>query len=105
LRAWDSPANEVSRFRAVRLSLNLATAILLLLFDLDGFGHAFGGGLPDQVVVLLRDFVELDNGQQLILVVFENLGTKFVAVAVAHTLSVDAYFHCILLSVAWGRLG
>jgi hypothetical protein len=49
---------------------------LVLLFDLDSLRHALFGGLPNQVMVLLRDFVKFDNGQQLVFVVLENLRTN-----------------------------
>ena len=75
-----------------------------LLFDLDGFGHAFFSRLSDQIFVLLRDLVKLDNGQQLVFVIFENFRTKFVAVAVTHALLVDAHFHLSLLLAPAGRL-
>jgi hypothetical protein len=81
-----------------------SAALVFLLFDLDGFRYALGGRLPDQVMVLLRDFVKLDNGQQLVFVVFENFRTKLVAVAVAHALTVDADFHFSLLLASAGRL-
>jgi hypothetical protein len=70
-----------------------------LFFDLDGLRHALGGCLANQVMVLLRDLVKFDDGQQLVLVVFENLRAKLVAVAVAHTLPVDANFHLSLLNI------
>ena len=69
----------------------------ILFFDFNGFRYALGGRLPDQIMVLLRDFVKFDNGQQLVFIVFENLRAKLVAVAVPHALTVDAYFHLSLL--------
>jgi hypothetical protein len=48
-------------------------------------------------MVFFRDFVKFDNGQQLVFIVFENLRTKLVAIAVAHALTVDANFHLSLL--------
>jgi hypothetical protein len=55
-------------------------------------------------MVFLRDFVKLDNGQQLVFVVFENIRTKVVAVAITHALLVDTYFHLSLLLASAGRL-
>jgi hypothetical protein len=78
---------------------------LPLLFDINGFRHALVGCLPDQIFVLFGDFVKLDNGQQLIFVVFENFRTKLVAVAVAHALLVDAHFHLSLLFAPGGPAG
>ena len=69
----------------------------ILFFDFNGFRNALGGRLPDQIMVLLRDFVKFDNGQQLVFIVFENLRAKLVAVAVAHALTVDANSHLSLL--------
>jgi hypothetical protein len=69
----------------------------ILFYDFDGFRNALGGRLPDQIMVFLRDFVKFDNGQQLVFIVFENLRAKFVAVAIAHALTVDAHLHFSLL--------
>jgi hypothetical protein len=55
-------------------------------------------------MVFFRDFVKLDNGQQLVFVVFENIRTKVVAVAITHALLVDTYFHLSLLLASAGRL-
>ncbi len=68
-----------------------------LFFDFDGLWYALFGRLPDQIMVLLRDFVKFNNGQQLVFIVFENLRAKIVAVAVSHALTVDANFHFSLL--------
>jgi hypothetical protein len=54
---------------------------------------------------LFGDFVKLDNGQQLIFVVFENFRTKLIAVTVAHALLVDAHFHLNLLFAPVGPVG
>ena len=64
-----------------------------LFFDFDGFRYAFLGGLPNQVMVFLRNLVKLDDGQQLVLVILEDLGTEFVAVAIPHALAVNTNFH------------
>jgi hypothetical protein len=69
----------------------------ILFFDLNGFRNTLGSRLPDQIMVLFRDFVKFDNGQELVFIVFENLRAKLVAVAVAHALTVDANFHISLL--------
>ena len=71
--------------------------MVLIFYDLDGFRHTLFGRLPGQIVVFFGDVVKLDDGQQLVFVVFENLGTEFVAVAVTHAITVDANFHLSLL--------
>jgi hypothetical protein len=69
----------------------------ILFFDFNRLRNALFGRLPDQIMVLLRDFVKFDNGQQLVFIVFENFRAKFVAVAIPHALTVDANFHFSLL--------
>jgi len=64
-----------------------------LFFDFDGFRYALLGGLPNQVMVFLRNLVKLDDGQKLVLVILEDLGTEFVAVAIPHALAVNTNFH------------
>ena len=66
----------------------LASA-LSLLFDFDGGRHTLLHGLPHQILVLLRNLVEFDDGQQLVLLIFENVRTTPAAGTVA--------MHCLLI--------
>jgi hypothetical protein len=49
--------------------------ILSILFYDNRISAAFIGCLSDKRLVLYRNFIHLDNGQQLILIVFENFRT------------------------------
>jgi hypothetical protein len=77
--------------------------LLISLFDFNGLRHALPGGLPDKIVVLLRDLVKLDYGQKLVFIVLEDFWTKLITVAVTHALAVDVHLHQNLLWL-YGRL-
>ena len=103
---YDKTHTETYKIRCViPPSGGVKDEVRRLLLDINGFRHALLGRLPDQIFVLLGNFVKLDNGQQLIFVVFENFRTKLVAIAVAHALLVDAHFHLSLLLPSSRRVG
>ena len=79
--------------RLISIALETPTDKKKLFFDFDGFRYALLGGLPNQIVVFLRNLVKLDDGQQLVLVILEDLGTELVAITIPHALPVDANFH------------
>jgi hypothetical protein len=68
-----------------------------LFFDFDGVGAAFGGSLADEILVLGWNHLELDHGEQLIFIKLKDLGAQGIAIAIAHALLGDAYFHEFLL--------
>lgn len=68
-----------------------------LLYDFNGVRTAFMGRLPDQIVILFRYLIKLGCRNELIFIILEDLGTKIVAVSVAHTLFGNLDFHARLL--------
>jgi hypothetical protein len=68
-----------------------------LFFDNDRIRPALLGGQPHNVFVFLRYHVELNHGQELILVVREYFRTKFIAITIAHALFGNGCLHAGLL--------
>jgi hypothetical protein len=69
-----------------------------LLLDFDGLRYTLLCSLPDEVMIFFRNFVELDDGQQLVFIILKNFRAQLVAVPVSHAPAVDADFHSNLLS-------
>jgi hypothetical protein len=69
----------------------------LFLFDFDSFRYALLSSLPNEVMILLRNLVKLDDGQQLVFIVLEYFRAKLIAVSITHASAINTDFHCNLL--------
>ncbi|VTR68185.1 hypothetical protein DESC_70025 [Desulfosarcina cetonica] len=67
----------------------------LVFHNLDRFGTAFASRLTNHILVFFGNGVEFHDGFQLILVIFENIGAKVIAISVAHALTGDRNLHVI----------